>query len=105
VLALRAKWLVKQTDDGRFGWRFDPLHRTSSPVPFYATAFRAFAGKIACPVLFVDGGEDGWHPIDERDREVAYQHARRVSVPGGHMMHWTMPEELSRELVAFLAGS
>jgi pimeloyl-ACP methyl ester carboxylesterase len=105
VLTARARWLVKETDDGRFGWRFDPLHRTSSPVPFYSTAFRAFAGKIQCPVLFVDGGPDGWHPSDEADREAAYRDGRRVSVPGGHMMHWTMPDVLAKALVGFLAGS
>ena len=104
VIAQRAKWLVKE-EDGRFAWRFDPLHRTPSPVPFYAAAFRAFAQRVACPVLLVSGGETGFHPSDEAEREASYRDRRRIELAGaGHMIHWTQPEALARELVSFFAG-
>ena len=100
----RAKWLVKE-EGGRFGWRFDPLHRTPSPVPFYASAFRSFAARISCPVLLVSGGAGGFHPADEAERESAYRDRRRVELAGaGHMMHWTQPDALADALVPFLAS-
>src|SRR6185295_2351622 len=38
-------------------WKFDPLHQTSVPQPFYIAQARAFWRRISCPVLYVEGGE------------------------------------------------
>lgn len=103
VLAHRLPHLVEDAGDGRVRWRFDPLHRTTSPVPFFARLFVEFAKKITCPVLYVSGGPAGFHPPDEDERLAAYAHLTRAEIGGaGHMLHWTRPEELVSLLVPFL---
>lgn len=104
VLAHRLPHLVAEVGEGRVRWRFDPLHRTTSPVPFFARLFSEFARKVACPVLFVSGGPTGFHPPDEDERVSAYPDVRRAEIAdAGHMMHWTMPDEVAALLCAFLA--
>lgn len=91
-------------DDSR-AWRFDPLHTTKSPQPFYVEQARAFWQRIACPVLYVDGTRSfiGAVPIetDARLREIG---AERVTIEGaGHHPHLEQPGETARILKAFLA--
>jgi pimeloyl-ACP methyl ester carboxylesterase len=105
VLKERAPLLVRPLADGRVAWRFDPLHRVRSPIPFYAAAFRAFAARVACPVLAVSGGATGYHPTDEAERLSAFRDLRVAEIEGaGHMMHWTRPDELAALLRPFLAA-
>jgi pimeloyl-ACP methyl ester carboxylesterase len=102
VLKGRLPHLVRELDDGRVAWRFDPLHKTTSPTPFYAKTFMAFATRVTCPTLFVSGGENGFHPADEEERMRAFGDGHRVELPdAGHMMHWTRPSELGAALVSF----
>jgi pimeloyl-ACP methyl ester carboxylesterase len=82
-------------------WKGDPLHMTTSPVPFYAEAYKAFARRVACPVLYVSGGERGFHVPDEDERLACFARLSRVTLEGGHGLHWTMPRELSAALVTF----
>ncbi|MCC6522036.1 MAG: alpha/beta hydrolase, partial [Polyangiaceae bacterium] len=91
VCASRAALLTERGADGALGWTHDPLHRTTSPTAFHLESFRAFLGEIRCPVLFVGGGAEGWHPVDEDERLAAIgAPLRRVELAGaGHMMHWT----------------
>ena len=103
VLRTRAPLLVKQRDDGRYVWKFDPLHRTVAPVPFLVDAFKAFLRRIACPTLVIHGGPTGFHTEDEEARIEAIPDVRVVDIPdAGHMMHWTRPEQVSRAIVQFL---
>jgi pimeloyl-ACP methyl ester carboxylesterase len=89
----------------RVAWRFDPLHRTTSPVPFFAKLFAEFARRITCPVLFVSGGPTGFHVPDEEERLAAFANLERAELEGaGHMMHWTRPSELAALLAKFLVG-
>lgn len=84
-------------------WRSDPLHRTTSPVPFFAKLFIEFAKRVTCPVLFVSGGETGFHVADEEERLAAFTRLERATLEGaGHMMHWTKPEALAALLLDFL---
>lgn len=102
VLDSRLPHLVRDVGDDRVVWRFDPLHRTTSPVPFFARLFVAFARKVTCPVLFVSGGPTGFHPPDEDERLAAFARLDRAEIAGaGHMMHWTSPDEVARALVTF----
>jgi pimeloyl-ACP methyl ester carboxylesterase len=92
-------------EDGedRVAWKSDPLHRTISPVPFFAPVFIAFARRVTCPVLFVSGGPKGFHPEDEPERLAAFADLRRVEIEdAGHMVHWTRPEALVAHLAGFL---
>lgn len=89
--------------EGGLVWRFDPLHRTTSPTPFFADLFVEFAKRVTCPVLFVSGGATGYHVADEEERLAAFPRLTRATLEGaGHMMHWTRPADLAR-LVAELA--
>lgn len=104
VLAHRLPHLVRDEGDGLVSWRFDPLHKTTSPVPFFARLFVEFARKVTCPVLFVAGGPTGFHPPDEEERLAAFTTLARAEIAdAGHMMHWTRPDEVARVLGAFLA--
>jgi pimeloyl-ACP methyl ester carboxylesterase len=103
VLEDRLPHLASEAGDGRLSWRFDPLHRTTSPMPFFAKLFVEFAKKVSCPVLFVSGGPLGYHPPDEDERLAAFARCTRAELPdAGHMLHWTRPEALAPLLVDHL---
>jgi pimeloyl-ACP methyl ester carboxylesterase len=101
VLASRAKHLLREHDGG-FSWAFDPLHRTTAPVPFFSRVYESFAARVACPVLFVSGGPKGFHPPDEEHRLSAFRDVERITLmDAGHMVHWTRPNELARAILDF----
>lgn len=107
VLDHRLPHLVRDVTDAegaqRVMWRYDPLHRTTSPVPFFSKLFIEFAKLVTCPVLFVSGGAQGFHPPDEDERLAAFAHVDRATLEGaGHMLHWTRPKELADLLLTFL---
>lgn len=105
VLRTRAPLLVRKRDDGRYVWKFDPLHRSVGPMPFVVEAFMAFLSRIDCPTLIVNGGTTGFHPEDEVARIAAIRDARVVEIAdAGHMMHWTKPREVAAEVVGFLSA-
>jgi pimeloyl-ACP methyl ester carboxylesterase len=87
-------------------WKFDPLHQTTSPVPFSrARAFPVWR-RITCPVLYVEGADS---PLrlsrDDRDERLTAVHAERASVPGsGHHPHLEQPEAFARLVIDFLGG-
>ncbi len=102
ILASRLPLLAALGADGKYAWRFNPLHRTTSPMPFFAKVYAAFAARVSCPVLYVSGGALGYRVPDEAARLAAFADARHVDLDGaGHMMHWTAPDALSRALVDF----
>lgn len=106
VLRICADHLAVQRVDGRYAWRFDPLHRTTSPMPFFSDVFKAFAARIEAPTLVVGGGPLGYHPQDEDERIASYRRVVRRELPeAGHMMHWTAPDELSTMLGDFIDGA
>jgi pimeloyl-ACP methyl ester carboxylesterase len=108
ILRERAQHLVRphsSGEEGALAWRFDDLHRSTSPFPFYAKAYEAFARSVTCPVLFVSGGPEGFHPPDEDERLAAFANLRRADVGGGHMMHWTRATELGQVLVEFMTSA
>lgn len=102
ILEMRLPLLASRDGD-RWTWRFDPMHRTTAPVPFFAKTYAAFAARVACPVLYVSGGALGWRVPDEAERLRAFAHASHVDIDeAGHMMHWTKPGDLARVLVDFM---
>jgi pimeloyl-ACP methyl ester carboxylesterase len=103
ILSGRIRHLVRELPDGSgVRWAFDPLHRTMSPVPFFARVFNSFAARVTCPVLAIGGGPDGFHPIDEEERIASFRHVERAELPtAGHMMHWTEPDALAKLLLDF----
>jgi pimeloyl-ACP methyl ester carboxylesterase len=105
ILRTRLPHLMRPLEDGRYAWKFDPLHRTTSPTAFMARTFNAFAARVTCPVLAVSGGPTGFHPPDEEERLSHFRSLSRARFDdAGHMMHWTHPEALSARLVSFFRG-
>jgi pimeloyl-ACP methyl ester carboxylesterase len=85
-------------------FRFDPLHRTTAPVPFRLSTYRAFLGRITVPTLLV-GGSKGFRVEGEKKRAQEIPDHRFVELEGiGHMVHWFAAEELTKALLAFLAA-
>ncbi len=101
ILRARLRALLTSVDDGLV-WAFDPLHRTTSPMPYRSAMYRAFVTEVASPVLFVSGGILGYHPPDEEERLSAFKSLERFELPeAGHMMHWTEPHKLAARLITF----
>jgi hypothetical protein len=103
MIARRAKQLTVARGDG-LTWKHDPLHATTSPLPFYGKAYEAFVKLVACPTLYVSGGAKGYHVPEEEQRLGCFQRLTRVTLEGGHALHWTMAEELGGRLAGFWRG-
>jgi pimeloyl-ACP methyl ester carboxylesterase len=105
ILASRAERLTRRDAGGNLVWAWDPLHRTTSPTPFFAETYSSFLRAITCPTLFVGGGPHGWHPPDEAERLACFAHLTKVDFPdAGHMMHWTAPVEVAKAVGAHFAA-
>jgi pimeloyl-ACP methyl ester carboxylesterase len=105
VLERVARQLTRQGEGNALFWAYDPLHRTTSPIPFQAEIFKAFLANITCPTLYVSGGPEGYHPADEAQRLACLRNLVEFEIPGaGHMMHWTVPAALAARLIEFLAS-
>ena len=90
--------------DGERTWRFDPLHRSTSPMPFRTEVFGAFLKRIACPTLIV-AGENGFRLPDEEARYGQIPDHRAVEIPGvGHMVHWFEADALAAAWLSFVAS-
>jgi pimeloyl-ACP methyl ester carboxylesterase len=86
-------------------WKFDPLHQTSVPQPYYAAQARAFWRRITCPVLYLEGGESELRlEPDDLAARLAILRARRVAIEGtGHHPHLERPEAFGQVLLDFLS--
>lgn len=85
-------------------WKFDPLHQSRTPQPYYTAQARPFWERITCPVLYVEGGDSplALDPAD-RDQRLAALRAERVILDGvGHHPHLEAPEALAQVLLGFL---
>ena len=95
---------MKQSSAGKWVWKFDPLHRTTAPQPFYAAQAIEFLRRIACPVLIVDGAES--HQIRRHDSKQRLEEIRDrkqvVIANAGHMVHQDNPKVLAEVVARFL---
>jgi len=100
-----ARWAMRETKSGKWVWKFDPLHRTTSPQPFYSKQAFEFFRRIQCPVLIVKGKESRRSPCpDMQQRLERVAHRTLVEVKdGGHMIHHDNPEGLAAVVEKFLA--
>lgn len=103
LLAL-ARTAAEEGLDG-LRWKFDPLHRTTAPVPFDAARFGVFLSAIACPTLLVWGENTPLKPTDVevRKRLIADLH-ERVLTGAAHNLHHERPAELAAMLWEFLGA-
>ena len=93
-----------QPEDGARVWKFDPLHQTTAPTPYYVAQARPFWERVTCPVLYVAGGESPLRlPPDEETARLAALGAERIVLDGVvHHPHLEAPERLAALLVDFL---
>jgi pimeloyl-ACP methyl ester carboxylesterase len=95
---------MKQHVNGKWIWKFDPLHRTAAPQPFYTAQALEFFRRIECPVLIVDGKES--RQTQRTDKQERYDtianHRRAVVERAGHMVHQDNPAKLAEVLTEFL---
>lgn len=99
-----AQAAMKQTGDGKWVWKFDPLHRTAAPQPFYTAQAVEFLRRIACPVLIVDGKQSHQtRRTDKQERYDAIAERRHIVIDdAGHMVHQDNPTALVAALLPFL---
>jgi len=98
----RAERLVTRDAEGQLVWAWDPLHRTTAPMPFRGDAYASFLRAITAPTLFVSGGPAGWHPPDEEERLASLASVERFEVPdAGHMLHWSAADEVAARMLTF----
>jgi pimeloyl-ACP methyl ester carboxylesterase len=102
-----AQAAMKPTAAGKWVWKFDPLHRTASPQPFYTAQAVEFLNRINCPVLIVDGQQS--HQTKRTDKQRRYDaiaNQRQVVIAeAGHMVHQDNPTALVTALLPFLCQS
>ncbi len=95
---------MKQNANGKWLWKFDPLHRTAAPQPFYTAQAIEFLRRIACPVLIVDGQQS--HQTKRTDKQPRYDaiaDRRHLVIDGaGHMVHQDNPKALVEAVLPFL---
>ena len=99
-----AQAAMRQNAHGKWVWKFDPLHRTTSPQPFYTAQSVEFLRRIACPVLIVDGKlSRQTKRTDKQERYDAIDDHRQIIIDGaGHMVHQDNPMALVEALLPFL---
>ena len=95
---------MKQNERGKWVWKFDPLHRTAAPQPFYTRQALEFLRRIECPVLIVDGKESRQtRRTDKQERYDAVRNHQQVIIDhAGHMVHQDKPEQLAKIVASFL---
>jgi pimeloyl-ACP methyl ester carboxylesterase len=95
---------LKQNNAGKWVWKFDPLHRTVAPQPFYTMQALEFFRRIECEVLIVEGRESRQsRRTDRQQRYDSIKNHQAVTIEhAGHMVHQDNPAELARIVLSFL---
>jgi pimeloyl-ACP methyl ester carboxylesterase len=95
---------MKQIANGKWVWKFDPLHRTVAPQPFYSVQAVEFFRRLECPVLLVHGTESRQtaRPDIQRRVEAIVQRSVAAIPDAGHMIHHDNPEKLAAVVTEFL---
>jgi len=95
---------MKQSPTGKWVWKFDPLHRTTAPQPFYSAQAVEFLRRIDCPVLIIDGKES--HQTqrpNKQQRLEALKNKQFAQIENaGHMVHQDNPRALAETIAGFL---
>ena len=84
--------------EGGWLWRWDPLHRTRSPKPYYAREVMAFWRRLPPPVLVVRGAHSAFRVPDEAARLAALPGVRVETVDAAHNVHHEAPKAIGRLL-------
>lgn len=102
-LARLAEWATRAHPDGTRVWRYDPLHRTRSPVPFPAPAGLAFWAALTIPVLWLGGAESVWVRPEVLARLDRMPTCRQHLIPdAGHNLQNDQPEAVAAQIASFI---
>ena len=100
-----ARTNMREDEDGRLTWKFDPAVRWFIGVEPGVCESHAFFNRIECPVMHVYG-EESWAyppPVEDLGR---FRRSRVSIIPGaGHWSHLNQPAAVLREMRAFLTAS
>jgi pimeloyl-ACP methyl ester carboxylesterase len=91
-------------EGGQRVWKFDPLHQTRSPQPYYSRQAAGFWQRVRCPVLYIEGSESLVRlPNAELEQRLRTLRAERATIDGAaHHPHLETPEALAEMLIRFL---
>lgn len=95
---------MRRIENGSWVWKFDPLHRTAAPQPFYSGQAVEFFRRIECPVLVINGAESHHTPRPDIAQRLEAIRDRTVAQieNAGHMIHHDNPDRLARVIAGFL---
>jgi pimeloyl-ACP methyl ester carboxylesterase len=89
--------------DGTLSWKFDPYFRVWPPADDARTEIVTLWGRIACPVLLINGAESGRADPRKDGHLDAFRDARALTIDGaGHWVHHDRLEALLDALREFL---
>jgi pimeloyl-ACP methyl ester carboxylesterase len=96
---------MRQDETGKWRWKFDPLHRTTAPQPFYTAQALEFLRRIQCAVLIVDGAQSSQPKRDdEQQRYNALGTREHIAIENaGHRVHQDNPVRLAECVADFFA--
>ena len=105
-----ARCWAREDGHGRIALCADPAHRFHGPSLYRAAESMAVWRQITAPTLFIDGSESAFtRAIDSgqvADRRQCFRDHRAALVTGaGHMLHFDAPEDIARQVEAFLGDS
>lgn len=91
-------------EDGRYRWKYDPLHRTRSPHPLLREIARSFLDRITAPTVWIGGAESPWLGPVIDDWFASRPNIPRIELPeAGHMVQNDVPDLLADELLSFIS--
>lgn len=98
-----ARWATIERPDGSRVWRYDPMHRTRSPVPIPTEAGAAFWAALTLPVLWLGGAESAWIRPEVLARLDALPDCqRRLIDEAGHGLHNDQPQAVADAIWHFI---
>jgi pimeloyl-ACP methyl ester carboxylesterase len=100
-----AKFSTRKSDDGAMRWKYDPLHRTTSPMPALPCITRAYLREIRCPALWIGGQKSPFIRPILFDWLKEVPHMQQVILPeAGHLVHTEVADKLAGEIMSFVTG-
>ena len=97
-----ANHATREHPGGGVIWKFDPLHRARSGMPFVEDHARQLWSSITAPVLLIRGGKSRFPMLDYEARTNTFQSLTELTIPeAGHNLHAHQPALLAAAVQEF----